>query len=183
MICRRACQRRTRHRRRALCLVEVVISLLLIATVMVAALRTVGQSRRSQLALHEQQAGSLLAEELLSEILRQAYREPFEQLAFGPEASENTGTRANFDDVDDYHNWSSTPPRDAAGAPLAGYDGWSRAVQVQWVNPDDPNVVVGNEQGVKRITVSVSRQGRLMASLVALRCQAWTAPWELTESD
>jgi type II secretory pathway pseudopilin PulG len=166
-----------------LSLLEVMISLLVMAVLMTAALRTVGQSRRSQRAVHEQQAGRLLAQELLSEILRQAYREPFEQLAFGPEATENTGDRSVFDDVDDYHGWSATPPQDAAGAPLAGFEEWGRAVQVHWVDPEAPDSVVGSDQGVKRITVSASYDGQVVGSVVSLRCSASLAPWESAEAD
>ena len=164
--------------RRGISYVEVAISLVLVSTVLLASLRTLEQSLRSQDANLERQTADLLVEDLLSEVMRQAYRERSETPAFGPETSENTGHRAGFDDVDDYHNWSRSPPEGKSGVPLSGYDGWRREVQVQWVDPGDWNSPVGSDQGLKKITVTALRNGRIVAAASAIRAEQSPNPWE-----
>ena len=166
--------------RRGFSYAEVMVSLLIVSTVLLASMRTLDESHRSQDANQERQVGDLLVQDLLSEILLQAYCEPSETPTFGPEVSENTGTRANFDDVDDYHNWSRSPPESKSGVALSGYDGWSREVSVQWVDPDNLNNPIGSEGGVKRITVTAIRNGRVVASASAIRAEAWANPWDPT---
>jgi hypothetical protein len=66
-----------------------------------------------------------IAEQWLDEILGSTYSEagaaPY-TLLLGPEGSERTaGTRALFDDVDDYHLYTCVPPADRWGTPL-GHD-------------------------------------------------------------
>lgn len=164
--------------RRGISYLEVAISLLLVSTVLLASLRTLEQSRRSQDANHDRQKGDLLVQDLLSEIMRQAYREPSETPTFGPETSENIGNRSGFDDVDDYHNWSRSPPERKSGLPLSGYEGWRREVQVQWVDPGDCNSPVGSDQGLKKITVTALRHGRVVASAWAIRAEQWPNAWD-----
>jgi hypothetical protein len=87
----------------------------------------------------------------------------------GPEAGEATGgTRANFDDVDDYNGWSASPPVNKEGTPHANASEFMTSVTVDYVDPDDLTHAVGSEMGVKRIGVTVTKDGRTLASFTTV---------------
>jgi hypothetical protein len=117
--------------------------------------------------------GVFLAEGLLGEILLLPYMEPgLTSSAIRREAGETVDNRATYDDVDDYHNYSESPPKSLENTPLPGFDDWQRSVVVQWVNPDNLNQVLGSESGVKRVTVEVRRNGQLLATAMGIRSNA-----------
>ncbi len=153
----------------AFTIVETVISTVIVAVMFVAALNTVGASRLTQYRASLVSRGRLLAESLMSEILQQDYQEPDEVPAFGRESGELATTRAAYDDVDDYHGWSASPPVGKDGTPLTNTTGWVRTAQVQWVDPANPTQTVATESGVKRIMVTVAYNDVPQATLVALR--------------
>jgi hypothetical protein len=74
-----------------------------------------------------------------------------------------------FDDVDDYHGWSASPPQTKDGTPLADYAEWTRSVVIDFVDPSNPSAVVGTDMGLTRITVTLTKGGGVQATLVALR--------------
>lgn len=150
-------------------LVEAVISLIIVATMFVAALNTVGTSRFSQHKSSLSSRGRLLAESLMTEILRLDYLDPDGQSVFGLESGESAGTRADFDDVDDYHGWSSSPPVEKDGTLIPGLTGWKRSVTVEWVGPLDVTQVRVTETNVKRVTVAISYDGVPVVSLIGIR--------------
>lgn len=162
---------------RAFSIIEVAISLVIVGGLMVAALGVVGAAVKTDQLTMDSARGRLLAEELMAEITLKAYSDPSGGTTIGRDAGETSGTsRLLFDDVDDYHGWTETPCRLADGTPIAGTTGWSRSVEVVWVSAADPATVSGSETGVKRITVEVRRNGRIVGRLVALRSRAWTPP-------
>ena len=165
-----------RRSRRGFSLAEVVVATLIVGIMLVAAMKTVGASVRGRIAMANRERGFLLAQQLMSEILQADYAEPDESAVFGPEASETGGTRAAFDDVDDYHNWTASPPQEKDGTPIPDRADWQRTVTLEWVNANLLTEVIGGDQGVKRITVTVSRNGQVMASLVTVRSTAWQQP-------
>ena len=157
----RTTKRPDRRFRRGVTLIEAVMSLLIIAVMLVAALRTVGSTARARQVNLTRRRGAALAEQVLAELLPVSYSEPSGSGVFGPESGENTGDRSNFDDVDDFHDWSASPPQAADGSVLPGLAGWSRRVTVEYVAPDAPDNTVGSDQGLKRVTVTVTDpQGR-----------------------
>ena len=156
-------------RRGGMTLIEATISLAIVGVMMVAALQTVGNTARSRQAQISQRRGPALARELLSEILPAHYAEVTDTAVFGPESGENSGTRANFDDVDDYHNWSSTQVQSKTGTAYPDLTGWSRSVTVQWVTPDNLDTVASSDTGLKCVTVTVTDPFGRTASLSALR--------------
>ena len=167
---------RARPSRRAFSLAEVVVATLIVGIMLVAAMRTVGASVRGRIAMANRERGFLLAQQLMSEILQADYTEPDESAVFGPEATETGATRAAFDDVDDYHNWTASPPQEKDGTPIPDRADWQRTVTVEWVKKNLLNEPFGSDQGVKRITVTVSRSGQVYASLVTVRSTAWQQP-------
>lgn len=161
---------------RATSLIEVMASLLILSAFLVAAVNTVGATVLTQVSASQRARGTVLAQELMEEILSHAYAEPFEEMVFGPEESETGGNRVAFDDVDDYHGWSSSPPQSAAGAARSQLQGWSRAVAVAWVSPTDLTVSSGTETGIKRITVTVQFEGKGVAKVETVMTESWVAP-------
>jgi prepilin-type N-terminal cleavage/methylation domain-containing protein len=150
-------------------LLEVVISLFLVGTVMVVALQALTAATTGRVRNGNQGQAAHLAHALLEEILDQAYLEPVDTAAFGPETGETTGgTRAAFDDVDDYHGWSASPPESKAGTDLPLSTAWTRTAAVQWVQPTNINVNSPIDGGLKQILVTVKYKGVAVAVLSAV---------------
>jgi len=156
-------------RRRGISLVETVISMLIVAIMAVAALRTVGSSAVARQTQAAQCRGPALARQLMAEILPNHYAEPDETPQFGTETGESSSSRSNYDDVDDYNGWSSTPPAANDATAMSDLSGWTRSVTVRYVDPDNLTTVVGSDQGLKRITVTVTDPRGRESVLTALR--------------
>jgi len=164
---------RTIHDRAAFTMVEVVISLAIVSMLFISAMAAVGKSRQFQILAGRRAQANDLADALLNEILSVDYQEPVSTPAFGREAGESDTVRTAWDDVDDYHGWSASPPQSKTGAALTAYNGWTRACAVDFVNPDNPTVTVSPSQGVKRIVVTVSYGGVAVVTRSAIRTNAW----------
>ena len=105
--------------------------------------------------------GTKLARDMMDEILGKGFDDP-DGGAFGLEEVE---PRSNFDDVDDYDEWSKNPPEDVSGTaydgtdPMPNYSLFTRAVTVENVPEDDFNKEAPSADGTtdaKRIIVTVS---------------------------
>lgn len=168
--------RRRRPIRRAMTLVEVSMSILIVGVMLVAALNTVGAARVGLQRVGDRSRGTMLAQQLMAEVLAQAYEDPdYGPGSFGLGGDEvGDGSRALWEDVDDYDGWSASPPEDKKGNPLAGFDNWGRSVTVAWVNPDNPSAAVMSDTRVKSITVNVTHNGASVANSVSLRSAAWS---------
>ena len=153
-------------------MVEATISIVIVGTMVVAGLSAVGASARVQQRMTDSGRGALLAQQLTSEIMQQSYEEPEDTPAFGRELTESAASRANYDDVDDYYDWSASPPENQDGTAISGLDDWSRSVVVEWVSPGDLSLVSGSDTGVKLITVTVEHNDVPAAQLVAVRTGA-----------
>lgn len=163
-------------------LVEAVVSMLIVSTMLVAALTTVGSAARSKVAQASLRRGSALARELLSEILPTNYVELYTTARFGPEPGETDGpTRAAFDDVDDYDGWSETTIQTKNGTPVADLGGWSRSVAVRYVTLTDLDTAVSADTGLKRVTVTVTDPTGRRMSLTALRSSTGVYDQSITE--
>ena len=164
------CQSQRRlHDGRAFSLAETLVSILLVSGLLVVALNTVGAAMVGRQKISDTARGQLLAQDLMAEILPLLYEEPDDTPTFGRESSEAGTSRESYDDVDDYHNWTSTPPEYRDDTAIPGLSVWSRSVVVEYVDSNDLTTVVVSDQGVKRITVTVKRDDRVVASLVAVR--------------
>lgn len=169
-VCSRTAQ--VRHRPKtsiAFSLAETVISVALVGGLLVVALNTVGDATLGRQKMGDRGRGHLLAQDLMTEILRQAYEDPNDTPIFGPEPSESTNSRAGFDDVDDYSSWSALPPQKKDATEIPDLAGWQRSVAVKYVDANDLTTVVGSDQGIKRITVTVTRNDVVVCSLVGVR--------------
>lgn len=159
----------TRLLRRAFSLIEVLVATFIMGVLLVAAMQTVGNSVRAEMSNADRCKGLWLAQELMSEVLVARYVEPEETPEFGPEPLETGGTRSDFDDVDDYHNWTASPPENPDGTQIPDRTDWQRTVVVEYVDANDLTTTVGTDQGVKRITVTVKRSDKTVAELTGIR--------------
>jgi hypothetical protein len=105
--------------------------------------------------------------DLLAEIQNQTYADPNQTPGLGKESGETT--RSQFDDVDDYDGWTESPPKNRAGTDLAGFTGWSRSVTVVRAQRASPMQNAGSDEGLKRITISVSKSGVTLQTINALK--------------
>ncbi|MEZ6190757.1 MAG: type II secretion system protein [Phycisphaerales bacterium] len=154
-------------------LIESVMSMLIVGLMLVAALNTIGASHLAQRKGTEQHVGPLLAQELMAEILSQDYQEPEDTVVFGRETGENSGSRATWDDVDDYDGWSASPPEAKDGTVMTARAGWTRSVTVAWADTLNLNNTALLPSGIKRIKVTVKNNGQTICELTALRTSAW----------
>ena len=155
-----------------LTLVEVVMSMLVVGIMLVAVLYTVGSVYKNYTVTQEQQHAFLLAEALMDEILQTRYEDQDGTAIFGRELNESTTSRTDFDDVDDYHGWTASPPQQHDGTVLNDSDGWTRQVAVAWANVSNPNITETNETTLKRITVTVTSPRNVPYVLTGLRSSA-----------
>ena len=124
----------------AFTLVETVISILINGVVMVAVMNTVGASRMAQYTHTHRSRGLMLAQDLMTEILQHPYWDPVAESGMGPAPSETvTGDRTLFNDIDDYDGWTASPPELRDGTPIAWAGGYTRQVDVSWLNTGNLN--------------------------------------------
>lgn len=156
-------------------LIEATISTLIVGVTLVASLHAVTVSRLGLQHVGEQGRGMLLAQDLLAEIMEQAYADAAYGLGSVGLGSDEIGdgSRALWDDVDDYDGWQASPPQSKDGTELTWAPDYERSVEVVWVEPTDFNQVAADETGIKRITVTVKHEGSVVAQLVALRTAGW----------
>jgi len=156
-------------RRGGITLIETVLCTLVVAVMLVAALRMLGSAAVADRQHWSGRLRPAVAGQLMAEVLANSYVDTGDSPVFGPETGESGTDRSNFDDVDDYNGWSSSPPEGRDGTAIAGLTGWTREVTVAWADPADVETTSVSDQGLKRITVTVTdAQGR-SAMITALR--------------
>lgn len=175
--------------RRGFTLIETAMSSLLVGILIAASMQTVGTVARVRNTSHDKSSAALLAHQLLAEILDMDYQESTGTPAFGTETGETS--RSLYDDIDDYHNLSESPPSFRDGTSMTSYSGWTRSVSVTEVGTTDSlltsTLTVGTTPvgiglksgtttatGVRRITVTVKKNGTTMATAVGHRTKSWT---------
>ncbi len=163
---------------RAFSLIEVVVSIALVGLVMVASLDTAGNATKTWLAASEEQLAHTLAQELMAEILAQPYSDPDttndpDLKDFGVEAGESTANRLDFDDLDDYDDWTASPPESRDGSAISAAAGWTRSVVVGKLKQkkvNDTHTDDGkNDGGTRLITVTVTDLAGAVTSLKSIR--------------
>src|SRR5262245_47894644 len=115
---------------RALTLVEVVASTMIVGLMAVATLNTLGAATSSSQSIGNRAVAQGLADELMSEIMQCAYVEPSGATTLGPDGAESSGPRSAFDDVDDYDGWKVSPPQYRTGAVIPDRTNWQQQVVV-----------------------------------------------------
>ena len=156
--------------RKGFTLIEIAVSSLVVALMLVAALNMFGTVARDYDVTGEYQMGHLLGEDLMQEILQQCYADPGDPNGFGVETGESTTSRVDFDDIDDYDGWSCSPPRMPNGTALSGTEGWTRSAAVCWADVLSPGTNAASETGLKRVDVAVTSPRGRTFTLRTLHC-------------
>ena len=156
-------------------LVEAAVSVVLVGVIMVVSLQSLGASKRREFDTVDRLLGQQLASALVNEVLLQAYQEPSASTAppLGVDSGESTGNRSLFDDVDDYSGWTSSPPNDRNGSAIPGTAGWTRSVTVSWADPTTLGSTISINTGLKKITATATKGGKVYGSMTAYRSVGW----------
>ena len=144
---------------------EAAFATLIVGMMLVAAMSTAGASGAAQRRAADRGRGSLLGQALMSEIVLQAYVNPNGNVS----NATIPPTRTNFNNVDDYNGWSESPPQNKDGSTISNFAGWGRSVSVSWVNTSNLTTTASSDTGVKRITITVTKNNAVVATLVAIR--------------
>jgi type II secretory pathway pseudopilin PulG len=155
--------------RRALSLIEVVASTMIVGMMAVAALNSLGAATQSSQSIGNRAVALGLADELMAEIMQAPYEDPNQTPSFGRESGEAATPRSGFDDVDDYNNWDQSPPQYRDGTVMTARTRWTQRVQIRRVDPSDPTRTLSSDQGAKRIQVTIEYDGQVMAEEYAVR--------------
>ena len=114
-----------RRARAGVTLVEVVVSTILVATVLLISITASANLLRNQSRQFAAVDSVEVLSRLLDEVTAMEFREPDGESTFGPEPDEPPGDRQHFDDVDDYHGLQMSPPTHRNGSPIEGFETWS----------------------------------------------------------
>jgi type II secretory pathway pseudopilin PulG len=158
--------------RSALTLVEVVASTMIVGMMAVTTLNALGAATRSSESIGNRAVALGLADELMSEILQVAYKEPSGSTGVGPDGAESAGPRSVFDDVDDYDGWNRCPPQFRNGTAIPDRDEWRQRVLVTQVDPANPTQTSNTDQGAKRVRVIIEYRDEVLAEQIAIRTNA-----------
>lgn len=142
--------------RLGLTLVEVLVSLVLVTTVLLVSITASANLLRNS---HEDSSGiaaDQLTSQILDEIATKDFRDADSNVIFGLEPDESNATRVAFDDIDDYHNYTVSPPSHRDGTAIDGYSGWTLHVSVQRAEVDGDSIVMASDDDslLRLITVT-----------------------------
>jgi len=138
--------------------IEVLLASVIMSVLLVSGLKLFANLGRSQQATVSREEAGFLVINMFEEIKRQAYKDPTAtDDTLGREAGEIATSRTNYNDIDDYQNWSATPPEDQAGQPYDQYSHLARSVSIQYVMANDFSQPAATDEGLKEITITISR--------------------------
>lgn len=172
--------------RRGFTLIEVALSTSVVALLFVAAMQAATSARSLSAASAHEAAGTLLAQELLSEITSAPTTDPdpggvvgglLDAVVDGLDDLLSDNRKA-FDSVDDYHGWTESPPQDRGGNTLAGFStDWRRTVSVTGFDTASLQSAARSASDGRLIAVTVAYKGRTVATLSVIRTAAGDALW------
>ena len=144
------------RRRCGLSLLEVVISLILVSTIMLVSITASANLLRSRVESLQSVDGHELAFQMLDEVTSVAFEDADSDRVFGRESSETSTTRSDFDDVDDYHGYTVSPPTHRSGAAIAGWESWSVSIAVSRAQAVSAGIVASNSDDAPLRLVTVT---------------------------
>lgn len=150
---------RAHKNNRGVTLVEAVASIIVLS-IAIPPLVSLFTEVAAHDAHHTQQSVAVTyADALMEEVVSKAFEDPGEATgSFGTEE----GSRAAFDDIDDFDGLSNSPPERIDGTSLSDYSGFTRSVAVDNVTAADPDPATPAADGTtefKRIRVTVAWTG------------------------
>ncbi len=157
--------------RRGITMAETIVSSLLVGLVLVGTIQLVAPIVRSGSVMSDKLVASNLARELSEEIGTKFFTsqsvDDVDQI--GADAGD---TRATYDDIDDYHRLNNSPPQLSDGRVMTHLGGWARIVKVTHVELADPDAESATYTGLKRVSVTVTKDGVTLAQDVTLHTHA-----------
>lgn len=159
----------SRTSRSGITLIECAGASIILGLMITAGLRAAAGAGAAQAISARSLTGSLLAEGLVNEVTALAYVEPSGSATLGLDSGEVASDKTTFDDVDDFDNWTESPPKAPGGTAISGMSRWTRSVRVYRALASAPDSNSATESGLKRIEVSVSYAGKVVYKLNALR--------------
>jgi prepilin-type N-terminal cleavage/methylation domain-containing protein len=158
--------------RKGLTLAEVVISLMILAVAVTAGVQALGSFSVGGMAWQDRSTAIELANALMAEIDSLPFADPAGSSTIGLESGETPGDRSTFDDIDDYDGWDACPPKDKTNAEMSAYGGFRQQVSVAFDNSLSTATGVAFAAGnFKKITVTISKDDKVLAKLVTVRAQ------------
>ena len=145
--------------------VEVLLASVIMAVLLVSAVRIFGNIGRSSRMVADQDSAARLALEMIQEIKQLPYKDPASAIQgdLGPETDEKGSYRSLFDDVDDYHGWSASPPQDRTGEDLIPYSHLTRNVKVYFADAGNFKQPVLSDEGFKAVAITISQADKTLA--------------------
>ncbi|MBS0192255.1 MAG: hypothetical protein U0573_06495 [Phycisphaerales bacterium] len=158
--------------RTGITLIECAGAALILGLLITTGLRAAAQAGASQAISARSVTGTLLAESLMNDILLLPYADPAGGTFIGIDSGESAANKSTFDDVDDFDQWTESPPTSSTGTTMAGFAGWTRSVRVYRASLSNPDSNSGAESGLKRIEVTVKFGSKDVCKLTSLRSAA-----------
>ena len=141
------------------------MSVAIVGILVVASTATLGAIARARQVQVESRLGTLLAQQLMGEILQQPFQRAGSAPVFGAVAGQ---ARSAFDAVDAYDGYTATPPVSQAGTAMTDYPGWTQTVAVAYA--DQSTLAATTTAGtLKRVTVTVTAPDKTPYTLIGLR--------------
>lgn len=167
----------TRRQQQGTTLVELVISIVIIAVALVGVLSVMSQTTRHSADPMVQQQAVAAAQSYLEEILLKDFRDP--SLAPDPDAGQvcpgAEASRALYDNVCDYDGLDDNGARDQLGNAIAGLDGYR--VRVGVVCDQALHTLAGNANceatNVLRVNVRVTHAGLAGLDITVSGYRTW----------
>jgi MSHA pilin protein MshD len=153
--------RRLRRDQRGVTLIDLILVIVIIGLAVPPMMGLLIQSTQSSTFGITATRGNSLGSTLLEEIRSKAWDENggAASATLGPESGE---TRSTYDDVDDFHGFNESPPKDSLGNAVTGFDGFRQQVSVCYVASTDLDTCLGSgTSNYKRITLTITEpEGR-----------------------
>lgn len=144
---------KSRRNRRGTSLIEVTVSTLLVAILMVTALRATAVIHGSTIGIDQQAAWQLAADTLVEELRGLNYEEPGVSDGFGIDAGESSSDRSTWDDCDDANGYATNQLTTRDGLAF-GTLGMQASISVAYVSPTSLGISYAETQ-LKQATVRV----------------------------
>lgn len=145
---------------RGVTLIEVVICIVLVSTMLLATLTASASLIKIRNQTVAGGKASVLVDLYASEIVSQPFRDS-ESPVFGLETGESASDRDTWDDVDDYHQLSDSPPRNRAGAMLRDYANWKVSITVVPSRSDGSTVTQSDADSAPLRLVTITCDSQL----------------------
>lgn len=147
-------------------LIEVVVSSLLVAIVLVTSLRSTAVIHSSTIQADQNVLFELAANSLLEELRALRYSEDSDSKTLGPDENERSSARETWDDCDDAIGYSTSRLRRRDGT-LWGDGNISARISGKWFDPETLSTT-SEETGLKIIEIAVGIDRSRYASISAL---------------